>query len=1591
MAVARRLQGYSGMRVDWPHLRSLESAASFDFDSLIRGMVTGLNRPYLIRGFDIQIPTASIQASSLQVVVADSAILHSSATESGTILTVPAGTANDQLTSSNTKVIGAFQSGVPNYVSLDYRRVTDTTTTDQTAGWSPSQKIEYQRTTPIGVTLQYRYIIGTNGFSTNLPLWIVYVDNNGAVTDIEKGVTGLFRLGTGGAAPNPLSSFGFRNLTNTQPGANPRREWINQDTTRVSNPMTVQPGNDPNAFFYGDWTIRNLKDWMDAMMTRIKELSGSDYWYFSSALPGGGGGGGTGGLTLDSVWWDSIGSVMTGAGSLNYNLVMEATQPVSGKWQSSQTDNTILPGDAYVQGATSGNMADVSTFNLNELLINSQTSSAFIFDEILRERRLWRPNLINYEIVDVGEAATNIRWAKVGKKPNGGGGYTNVASWTFTNQQGSALEFTVVDVVTSTPHGFVPGNLIQTNTFALTGTDTPPNGSVQVMEVISTTEFTFKWPIALHGTPTAGQVRADIAGNIPYMPIFPVSAWSYAGTVSTITIPAHTFVAPLTRSGTTNGTDNHITGLSQTSDLMLGKRVSGTNIPVGSVITNILSSSSVEISQVTSGPGTNPVTFKDVVDVSGLLSTTNPSNGRFTVDALGSGPNQIVINTTLTPTGPATVNGSSQVRPDIYVFLLTVTGAFPNQYNLTNVNATAVSDTQVAYIVGPDTLPSLGSASGLIQLDGVVAYSTVQNPVRVHSITNDGSGNLTVVTTVPHGLTTNAGPLVFTIYGNPQNSAYITTYQGVSILFVNTTTFIIQNSGLIGPPTYTNPSDLDSTFIRFSDNPYPGPLQWTSDINIKGIIGDKDFTIPVTATCALTTQDPDVSPLANKFNTNGQTGTAYLQDGEVAFIKLQRNLQVSNGAVYSTPGGGTITGSTPPVDILGNPLVSGDFVKFVGEGEQYWIRIAGTPGTPIVANSFNVIDDQGQTPAIRHRPANVGQLVYCKGSYNLVYVKKHWLVDPSADSYWIAVRRDNGSAPSKMYVRALELSAGESRPVNDSLSNNLLIYTGAKTEAATNPNYRFVDQTGSWQATQSLTITTADVGTRMVTVDAGPDLGFQKGDQFTKTVGLVTTTYTVQQLLSSRTVIVAEDVSNLSNSDLVIFQRLDYSVQDSDNLTLGIRKEDRELAKVNTALTKPVYDESAYPQQISLSGSGTVRSGSYIYTGPQSTPTALAWVLHGNASVVETIESAPITMPGGHASIGPNAILVHMVSGTFNDGDGLYQNGSLTGRTVNNPSNPPFPSPTLVGGTGGSGLEIVLVPNRRTQVLGTGYVVFPTWPQYNASIDPVLAGEDLIVHVNDAKRRAVIDYAETFGGPKAKIQFIRDCPPNTRLEFRVQSAFGSALAAKAGGVSLQSAYNGGRQITETPGAPVELTASNVTSGETALLSHGSIEIDGGPSQLGGLFGTADQGFVIGDESNKPKEAWAGLDAVKTQASHPGSAWVRETAAQTVVGNSGTIITGSAIPIANATTYRIRISATARRSDGTHGAASFTLDGTFYEDGSGVVAAGFPVSTNNGADGDGINYALAFGISGSTVVAVAYGNGTTQWVLSIEYQAVSLAS
>lgn len=294
MGVQRRVNWISQQRVDVPDMRALESAVSNDFDQLIQSFVTGTTQGYIMRGFEISMAGAiGGAASGLQLLVDPGAVFHVASSQSGTFYLVPSGTPAQQLNSAtNTIVDGAFAPSAINYVGLEYERFIDDTTSSQVYIWNPTTNNETTKNAPRAQILRYRIKITTSTFASNvLPIATVTTDSGNNVVSITDARWMMFRLGTGGAAPNPFYVY----------------PWTAQPEGRTENPSTSS-SNSVNPFHGGDKMIMTLKDWMNAIMTSLQEIKGTVYWYSPSSAG-----------SIDSLRTDLGNTITTGAGIIEHS------------------------------------------------------------------------------------------------------------------------------------------------------------------------------------------------------------------------------------------------------------------------------------------------------------------------------------------------------------------------------------------------------------------------------------------------------------------------------------------------------------------------------------------------------------------------------------------------------------------------------------------------------------------------------------------------------------------------------------------------------------------------------------------------------------------------------------------------------------------------------------------------------------------------------------------------------------------------------------------------------------------------------------------------------------------------------------------------------------------------------------------------------------------------------------------------------------------------------------------------------------------------------------------------------------------------
>ncbi len=328
MSVQRRVNWISQQRVDLPDLRAIESAASNDFDQLIQAFVTGTQQGYFMRGFEISMSGAIGGASNnLQLIVDPGAVLHINASQSGTVLMVPAGTAPQSLNAAtNTNVVGAFSPSSTNYVGIDYTRFLDDTTDAQVYLWNPSTDDETTIIAPRANILTYSIVISTTIFPPNiLPIAVVTTLADNTVSSITDARWLLCRLGTGGPTPNPYYQY----------------PWTAQPEGRTENPST-STSNSVNPFEGGDKMLMNLKDWMNAIMTSIAQIQGTTYWYTA-----------TNSESITYLRQDLGNSVITGRGSISHGILPNSN-PILNTTGNITLSSNQLTGLASTTGLATG-------------------------------------------------------------------------------------------------------------------------------------------------------------------------------------------------------------------------------------------------------------------------------------------------------------------------------------------------------------------------------------------------------------------------------------------------------------------------------------------------------------------------------------------------------------------------------------------------------------------------------------------------------------------------------------------------------------------------------------------------------------------------------------------------------------------------------------------------------------------------------------------------------------------------------------------------------------------------------------------------------------------------------------------------------------------------------------------------------------------------------------------------------------------------------------------------------------------------------------------------------------------------------------
>ena len=290
MAVLGRLLIGSQQRVDLPDFLSIESYVASDFKHLIKSFIG--STPLVLKGFEVIDASSAIGGTSVSIKIADSVLYHSGSSAGSFYYGLPEG---DTLSEP---LVPELRLDATNYVYLTLTSVGKAQ--DSRAFWdvdlNGGQGGEFNQDVNTESVLTVQINVSVSTFPEgSIPLTKI-VTNSTSIQEITDCRNMMFRLGTGGINPDPTSTYSFRSLPTS-------------DYKRNEPPTTIFSSAQLSPFFGGDKNIQTLKEWMDVVMTKLLELSGTTYWYESSAA-----------MSIANVFNDTLGSSLKSKGRWIHDL-----------------------------------------------------------------------------------------------------------------------------------------------------------------------------------------------------------------------------------------------------------------------------------------------------------------------------------------------------------------------------------------------------------------------------------------------------------------------------------------------------------------------------------------------------------------------------------------------------------------------------------------------------------------------------------------------------------------------------------------------------------------------------------------------------------------------------------------------------------------------------------------------------------------------------------------------------------------------------------------------------------------------------------------------------------------------------------------------------------------------------------------------------------------------------------------------------------------------------------------------------------------------------------------------------------------------
>lgn len=253
MASLIRTNLLSNERLDLTDFNNIENFVIEDFNAVMKFLMTGSS--YVVSGFRLYQDSAALvdnpTSSPIYVKLAGSSAIHSES--NGTPFYYVGASSLD----------AARIDLIPNSTNyLEMELSITTGSPDTRAFWDPSanngEGAEFTQIIDIARNLTANFSVNTTGFTggNKLPIAEIVL-SGGAITNVYDRRNLFFRLGKGSP----------EDATNNYPWVQGR---IEPDSDRST---------DPDAFTGADKSISTFKELIDALLTKIKELSGTDYWF----------------------------------------------------------------------------------------------------------------------------------------------------------------------------------------------------------------------------------------------------------------------------------------------------------------------------------------------------------------------------------------------------------------------------------------------------------------------------------------------------------------------------------------------------------------------------------------------------------------------------------------------------------------------------------------------------------------------------------------------------------------------------------------------------------------------------------------------------------------------------------------------------------------------------------------------------------------------------------------------------------------------------------------------------------------------------------------------------------------------------------------------------------------------------------------------------------------------------------------------------------------------------------------------------------------------------------------------------------------